>query len=268
VTLDDDGAPGGPQLSVIVITRDEEAQIERALRSVRWAEEIVVVDSGSTDRTVEIARAHADRVVHRDWEGFGRQKQRALDLATGRWVLSIDADEEVTDELKRSIESAVGGTGPEVGYRIQRHTRFFGAWFGARGWRREWRLRLFRRDVARFSDSEIHERVLLDGPVGRLDGALLHYHFRDLAHQVAKLNQYSTTGARQRFGRGKRCGPAQPVLRGASYFAKQYLAHGGFLYGRAGFLDAWMGAMYGFLTYAKLWELTREERAERGEHRP
>jgi glycosyltransferase involved in cell wall biosynthesis len=248
-----------PRLSVVVITRDEESQIGRALESVRWADEIVVVDSGSTDRTEEVALRFTDRFEYREWGGFGRQKQHALDLATGEWVLSIDADEEVTPALRRAIEAAIAAPDGAAGFRLQRHTSFFGAWFGARGWRREWRLRLFLRDRARFSDSEIHERVLLDGRVRRLDGALLHYHFRDLAHQVAKLNQYSTAGARQRFDRGRRGGALQPVLRGASYFVKQYVLHGGFLYGRAGFLDAGMGAVYGFLTYAKLWELTRAE---------
>lgn len=257
-----DAPPARPSLSVIMITRDEEAALPRALESVRWADEIVIVDSGSTDRTEEIARRYTDRFVFRAWEGYGRQKQHALELATGEWVFVLDADEEVTPGLRRAIEQAIAAPGGFAGFTVELHTAFLGAWFGSRGWRREYKKRLFRRDRARFRDAVIHETVDIDGPVGRLRGVLLHHHYRDLEHEVAKLNRYTSTMAAERLRRGARAGPVGALLRGTGYFLKSYLVRGGFLYGRAGLVEAVLNGMNGFLKHAKLWELGR--RAEHG----
>lgn len=188
-----------PSISAILITRNEEERLGRALESVRWADEIVIVDGGSTDGTEAVARRYTDRFVVRcDWAGFGRQKQRALDLATSDWVLSIDADEEVTPELRAAIETAVARPGEPVGFQVVRYSYYLQHWFGRSGWRRDWILRLARRDGARFNDSVVHERARVDGPIGRLDGALLHYTHMDIDHQVRKFNRYSTDIARSR----------------------------------------------------------------------
>jgi len=222
----------------------------------------VVVDSGSTDRTEEVARRFTDRFFRREWDGYGKQKQNALDRATGEWVLSIDADEVVTPELRASIEQALRDPGEWVGFRMELHTWFLDRWFGGRGWRRQWKMRLFRRGGARFSENRVHEGVVVDGPIGRLSGVLLHYHYRDMAHEVQKVNFYSTLAAQQLRAAGKRSGPAAPVFRGAAHFGKTYLLQGGFLYGRAGFVEAALNGLYGFLKYAKLWDAPRRDLEE------
>lgn len=246
-------------ISVILITQDEEENLPRALGSVSWADEVVVVDSGSTDRTEEIARAHGARFLHRDWEGFGVQKQRALDEATEPWVLSLDADEAVDPGLARSIRAAVADPGGNVGFEVRRVTRFAGAWLGHRGWRRETHLRLFRRGRGRFTPLPLHEGVEVDGPVGRLDGYLLHYSWADIEHQVEKMNRYTSLSARGRHARGKRAGALTPFLRGIAWFVKDYLFRGGFLHGRAGLVHAGLFGVYSFVRFAKLWEMDRSD---------
>lgn len=246
---------GRPTLSVILITYNAERLLERVLDSVRWADEIVVVDRGSTDATESIARRFTPHFHVREWEGFGVQKQRALELATGEWVLSIDADEVVTPELRQAVERCIAEPGGHAGFTVTLHTCFGGRWFGSRGWRVDRKLRLFRRDVARFSLNEVHEGVHLEGTVGRVSGTLLHFSYRDIAHHVEKMNQYSSAMARRLHARGRRSGPAAPVLRGIARFLRDYLAGGDFLYGRAGLLRSALAGYYAFLTYAKLWEL-------------
>lgn len=246
-------------ISVILITQNEEENLGRALESVSWADEVVVVDSGSTDRTEEIARAHGARFLHREWVGFGVQKQRALDEATEPWVLSLDADEAVDAGLARAIRRAVADPAGMVGFEVQRVTRFAGAWLGHRGWRRETHLRLFRRDHGRFTPLPLHEGVEVDGPVGRLEGYLLHYSWADIEHQMEKLNRYTTISARERHGRGKRAGALTPFFRGIAWFLKDYVFRGGFLHGRAGLVHAGLFGVYSFVRFAKLWEMDRPE---------
>jgi glycosyltransferase involved in cell wall biosynthesis len=252
-----------PRLSVILITLDEEARLGAALESVAWADEIVIVDSGSTDGTESIARRYGARFEVRDWPGYGAQKQRALELATGAWVLSLDADEAVTPALRRSIEAALADPAAAVGYTVERHSRYLGHWFGRSGWRRDRVLRLFRRERARFDGAPIHEHVVVEGPVGRLDGALLHYTYHDIAHHIAKMNGYTTALARRRYERGERSGAVRPLLKAAGNFLAAYIFKGGFLDGRAGLLSAGLGGVYSFLTYAKLWELSAARDGER-----
>lgn len=249
-----------PSLSVVVLTLNEEERIGRTLESVRWADEIVVVDSGSTDRTEAIAHRYTDRFYVMPWEGEGRQRQRALELATGDWVLTLDADEVVSPELRRSIERALRDPGSALGFKIEYRTWFLGEWFGGRGWRRDRKLRLFRRDRARYDAVAVHSRVAVDGPPDRLSGPLLHYHYRGLEQQVQKINRYTSWSAQQAYEQGKRCGAFTPIVRLGTYFGKSYLLHGGFLYGRAGLVDAVLEGVYGFLKYAKLWELANADR--------
>lgn len=243
-----------PKISVVMITLNEERMLDAVLRSVEWADEIVIVDSGSTDRTEAIARSHTDHFFPHPYRGHGRQRQRSLELSHGEWILYIDADEVVTPELRSSIQRALADPGAAAGFRMQLHTRFLGRWFGTRGWRREWKTRLFRRDAGEFDDAPIHEGAIIQGRIGTLDGPLLHYPYRDLAHFAEKMNLYSTAMAAESRRRGGRSAALSAPLRGMARFVRDYLFGGDFLYGGAGLIRSAMIGYYTFLKYAKVWE--------------
>ena len=233
-----------PLLSVTVITKNEAHRIERCLRSVAFADELIVVDSGSSDETVEIARRCGARTsVTADWPGFGAQKNRALALARGRWVLSLDADEEVDDRLAQSIRETLANPAPgPAGYRVRRRSNFCGVPIRHGDWRDDRVLRLFRRDAARFSDDPVHERVLCPEPHGELDGWLLHDSVDSMADAIEKADRYARLGARKLRDRG-RGGLAPALLHGGWAFVRGYLLRLGFLDGRPGLaiakLNAW-----------------------------
>lgn len=227
-----------------MITRNEAHRIERCLRSVAFADELVVLDSGSTDATVELARGCGARTAaSADWPGFGAQKNRALDMATGRWVLSIDADEEVDARLAESIRAAIrrGDDGPN-GYWLRRSSRFCGTPIRHGDWRNDRVLRLFRRDRARFSDDAVHERVLCPPPHGVLDGWLLHDSVDSMPDAIEKAERYARLGARRLRERG-RGGLVAALVHGSWAFVRGYLLRLGFLDGRPGLaiaaLNAW-----------------------------
>lgn len=243
-----------PRLSVLVITLNEERLLDAVLDSVRWADEIVVVDSGSTDRTEEIARRYTDRFYVREFQGEGLQRRRSLDLSTGDWLLYVDGDEVVTPELAASIRAAIAEPRGKVAFRMRLHTRFLNRWYGRGRVGREWKVRLFRRGHGEFRDARVHSGVMVDGPVGTLDGALQHYPYRDLAHFVAKMNDYSSRAARDRRERGKEATAGGALLRGFLRFVRDYSVGGEFRHGAAGLIRASAHGYYTFLTYAKLWE--------------
>lgn len=230
-----------PTLSVILITHDEAHRIERCLRSVDFADEVVVVDSGSADATVAIARSAGARVVLRpDWAGFGVQKNRALEFATGDWVLSIDADEVVTPELRESIGVAIRAPLADA-FQFRRRSCFagrplrFGDWHGDRV------LRLFRRGTARFTDDLVHERLDHDGPAPILDGLLMHYTIDSLGDALEKARRYAAAGAPRVAARG-RGGRLSAASHAGWTFLRGYLFRLGFLDGRYGLLLAWCNA--------------------------
>jgi len=240
------------RLSVIVITRNEARNLADCLESVRFADEVVVLDSGSTDDTVEIARRHGARVeVAADWPGFGPQKNRALALAGGDWVLSLDADERVTPELAAAIGEVLRAPRHDA-YDMPRLSSFCGRFIRHSGWWPDRVLRLFRRGAARFSDDPVHEKVVPDGSVGRLAPHLLHYTYPDLDSAVAKMNRYSSDSARAMHARGRRAGIGAAVGHGAWTFVRLYVFKRGFLDGRHGFLLAATAAAGSFYRYAKL----------------
>ncbi|MQA92084.1 MAG: glycosyltransferase [Gemmatimonas sp.] len=243
-----------PTISVLVITLNEERMLDRVLESVRWADEIVIVDSGSTDRTEEIARRYTSHFYVLPYEGHGIQRQRTYELSTGGWILYIDADEIVTPALRDSILSSVRGPGGRSGFRMQLHTWFLGRWFGRSGWRKEWKVRLFRRDRGAFDGRAIHEGARVEGPIGTLSGALLHYPYRDLTHAVEKMNRYSTSMVDMRLSSGRTSSAPAAVLRGFGRFFRDYIAGGEFLLGGPGLIRSTLNAYYTFLKYAKLWE--------------
>lgn len=247
------------KLSVIVITKNEEAAIARCLDSVRFADEIIVVDSGSTDRTVALAEAAGAKVtVTADWPGFGPQKNRALALAGGDWVFSIDADEWVEPALAEEIRSAVSRAGDVVAYELPRSSSFCGREMRHSGWWPDHILRLFRRDRARFSDDIVHERVVADGPVGRLSHPLRHESFVNLHEVVDKMNRYSTAGAQMRTTRGKGGSVSGAVLHGFWAFLRTYVLRAGFLDGREGFVLAVANAEGTYYRYLKAWLAQRK----------
>ena len=248
-----------PKLSVIVISKNEAANIRACLESVAWADEIIVVDSGSTDGTVELAREFTSHVyLHPDWPGFGPQKNRALDYAMGDWVLSIDADERVTPELRIAIEAVMRNDANAcVAYRVSRLSSYCGRYMRHSGWYPDRIVRLFRRNVARFSDDLVHERLLIEGVIGQLDGELLHYAFDSAEEVLHKMDMYSTAGAQRLHQQGRKATLTGAVLRGMWSFFRTWVLRAGFLDGREGFMLAISNAEGTYYRYIKLMQLNR-----------
>jgi len=243
------------QLSVIVITHNERENILACLRSVRFADEWIVVDSNSDDGTCEIAQGFGARVVNtHDWPGFGAQKNRALAQASGRWVLSIDADERVDAELAAQIGQVLAADGHgAAGYELSRLSRFCGQWMHHGDWYPDRVLRLFRRERGRFSDDLVHERLIVDGPIERLSGHLLHDSMPTLDDALDKLNRYSTGRARDRVRAGRSGGLGAALGHGLWAFVRCYLLRRGFLDGRLGFVLALYQAESTYYRYLKMW---------------
>jgi glycosyltransferase involved in cell wall biosynthesis len=245
-----------PVLSVIIIVKNEERNIGRCLESVAWADELIVLDSGSTDATVEICRCYTDHVFVTDWPGFGLQKQRALDKASGDWVLSIDADEQVSVPLRREIEQAVKSD--EInGYEIPRLSEYCGRKIHHGGWWPDYVLRLFRRSSGRFTDSIVHERVVVEGKVARLNTPLAHETYIDLEEVLFKVNSYSSSGAHMLYQKGVRTSLLQAVLRAMWTFLRTYLIKASILDGREGFMLAVSNAEGAYYKHLKLLELQK-----------
>lgn len=253
------------KLSAIIITRNEAAHIGDCLDSLAFADEIIVLDSGSSDDTCAIAQARGARVqTTSDWPGFGPQKNRALDLATGDWVLSLDADERVPPELARTILRTLEAPTAQA-YQIARLSSFCGRWIRHSGWWPDYVVRLFRRGAGRFSDAPVHERVLVATPVATLPGHLLHYPYASLEVFIDKLNRYSSEAARAAHARGRRTSVLGPFGHGFWTFLRHYVWRRGFLDGWQGLLLAGMAATGSFFRYAKLFWLRRSQATADGD---
>lgn len=246
-------------LSVIIITKNEGANIQACLDSVAFADEIVVVDSGSTDDTVDIARKAGAVVIQTDWPGFGPQKNRALDAATGEWVLSIDADERITPELADEIRATVRNPAADA-YDISRRSWYCGRFIEHSGWAPDYVTRLFRRGTARFSDHIVHERLLPDGAVKRLNGLMLHYSFLDFSQVLQKVDSYSTLSARQAYEKGRRATVLDALLHGFWAFIRTYFFRLGLLDGAHGLALAVSNAEGSYYRYLKIWQLEQQAR--------
>ena len=241
-----------PSLSVILITKNEAANIRDCLQSVSWADEIIVVDSGSTDETAGIARDMGAKVyVHPDWPGFGPQKNRALGYAGKDWIFSIDADERVTPELRAELERAMHEASAD-GYYCPRLSQFCGTFVRHSGWYPDYVLRLFKRGAGRFSDSLVHESVLLTGGTGKLKNPLLHYSYLTVNDVERKVEHYSSAAAQQMFQAGKRASRLRATLSAGWAFARTYIVRLGLLDGSAGWNIARMNARTTYLKYRKL----------------
>jgi glycosyltransferase involved in cell wall biosynthesis len=247
-----------PRLSLIVISKNEEAAIARCLRSANFADEIVVVDHASTDKTAEIARAEGARViVTPDWPGFGPQKNRALQAATGDWILSLDADEWIEPALAAEIRAAIANPDAADGYEIPRRSRFCGEIVRYGDWRGDRVLRLFRRTRGRFSGDHIHERVIVEGRLARLSSPLDHDSITDPADAEDKIERYATAAAQQLAAEGKTSSAAKAAFRGWTAFLRGYVFHLGFLDGRTGLDVANYNRRYTYEKWARLAKLTR-----------
>jgi glycosyltransferase involved in cell wall biosynthesis len=245
-------------LTVITITKDEERNIIECLESVRWADQLVVVDSGSRDKTVDLAKRFTQDVVSIEWEGYGHARNLALDRAEGAWILWLDADERVTPELADEIRVLVERDDPEYnGYEVARRAYFLGKWIRHCGWYPSRVVRLFRRGEGRFNESRVHERLELKGNVGQLRHDLLHFTDPNLQQYLTKFNKYTSLAAQDMAANGRRFRFWDLLVRPPFLFVKMYLLRLGFLDGVHGFILSVLSSAYVFSKYAKLWELTR-----------
>jgi glycosyltransferase involved in cell wall biosynthesis len=241
-------------LSVTVITKDEATNIAAALASVKWADEIIVVDSGSRDATVDIARQFTDHVIAREWDGYVAQKNFAASLATHDWILSLDADERVTPELAQEVRTVLGEPAHQ-GYRIPRVTWHLGRWIRSTDWYPDHQLRLYNRQTARWTGRYVHESVTVTGTVGRLAGELQHFAYRDISDHLETIDRYTTYAAIEMHEGGRRAGFVQLAAHPPLAFLRNYIARGGFRDGVPGLIVSTLNAYYVFLKFAKLREL-------------
>jgi glycosyltransferase involved in cell wall biosynthesis len=240
-----------PTLSVAIIAHNEAHNLRACLQSVAWANEIVVVENGSTDGTAEIARQHGACVISTaDWPGFGAQKNRAVDACTGDWVLAIDADERVSPALRAEIERVLAAPQFDV-YEVPRRSTYCGRFIRHSGWWPDYVTRLFRRGSARYSDARVHEKLVTERPIGKLAEPLIHYSFRSMDQVIGKMNRYSSESAAMLAANGKRPGLGTAVLHGLAAFLRTYVFKLGFLDGKYGFMLAVSNAEGSYYRYVK-----------------
>lgn len=250
------------EISVIVITYNEEHNVERCLRSVRWADEIIVVDAFSTDKTVEICRRLNAKVIQRKWEGFALQKQFALSSASHSWVLLLDADEEVPADLRKEIESVLSSQPNFVGYEITRKSFFLGKWMQYGGWYPGYELRLFRHEKVRMNVRQVHGEFDVAGRVSHLSAALLHYTYNSIHQYIEKMNAYTSLDVLNELGdRSKRIRWYHFVLNSLSAFLRMFISLKGYRDGVHGFLLAYYSGLSAMVSYSKCWEYQSAQRA-------
>lgn len=249
-----------PRLSAVLIVKNEAQKLRACLDSLRWVDEIVILDSGSDDETPQIAQEYSTQFYQNtDWQGFGVQRQRAADLASGDWIFMIDADERVTPELRSAIESAIN-QGDAI-WHINRLAWCFGRFIKHSGLHPDWIPRLYPKDKARFDETRVHERLVnhLNLPVRRLKGVLLHYIFDSVRHQQQKAAHYAEEWAIQKFATGKRTTLVSASLHALACFLRMYVVRAGFLDGKQGYLLAVLLSQATFAKYAELWRLQQKQ---------
>jgi glycosyltransferase involved in cell wall biosynthesis len=265
------------KITAIIITLNEEANIQRALESLGWADEIIVVDSGSTDRTVEIARRFTGKVIVKDWPGYSAQKNFAAEQASNDWIFSLDADEEVSTQLisefatlKGSIDAgqasgsppAAGSPANVAGYEMPRLCQYMGRWIKHSGWYPDYKLRLYNRNAGCWKGDFVHESVRVQGEVRRLRGDLLHYTVRSASEHHQRMDRYTTLAAQEMRKNGKRASAGALMISPIVSFIRSYIFRLGVLDGTPGVAIAYFAAHYAFLKYVKLWELRKKEGSE------
>jgi glycosyltransferase involved in cell wall biosynthesis len=256
-------ATAQPTVSAIVVCYNEEENIGACLESLRWCDEIVVVDSFSTDGTVEICRRYTDRVIQKAWSGYRDQKAFAHSQATQDWVLLVDSDERVTPELREEIGQALTRDNNEYsGYAIPRLVFYLNRWWRRGGWYPDYDVRLFRRERATWGGTDPHEKIIVDGKVRRLRQPLHHFTYHDIEDHIERINRFTSISSRELHRSGHSWRLSDALFRPAGRFFRSYILQRGFMEGFAGFHVAVTAAVYVFLKYAKLWELEGEEKKE------
>jgi glycosyltransferase involved in cell wall biosynthesis len=244
-----------PKLTVTVITRNEADNIDACLAGVAWADEVLVIDSGSTDGTPDRARAAGARVIVRGWPGYAAQKNFAAETATHDWILSVDADERVTPGLAQEIQRLLASNPSASGFRVPRVTWHLGRWIRTTDWYPDYQLRLYDRRRAQWGARRVHESVQAGGEVGYTAGELQHFAYRDISHHHATMDRYTTLAAEEMRARGRRAGIVDLVLHPPAAFLRNYILRRGILDGVPGLIVSSMNAYYVFLKFAKLWAL-------------
>ena len=244
-------------LSVTIITLNEERNLRPCLESVRFADEIIVVDSGSRDLTLSIAKEFKAQVFQESWKGFAGQKNSAQEKAKGPWVLNVDADERVTEALRLEIQKVLQEDPPVDGFRIPRKNFFCGQWIRHGGWYPNYQMRLYRKDVGKFAFREVHEQVEVQGPVRTLNGPLEHYTYRSISDYIKRMDRYSELSAKQYLKEGRRIGWPAIVARSWFTFFQMWILKRGCMDGGNGLLLAVLYSQYTFIKYAKLKEMTQ-----------
>ena len=250
-----------PKVSVTIIALNEAEHIGAAIDSAGWADEILLVDSGSTDATLDIARGRGVTVLCRPWSGYVDQKNFAAERAAHDWIFSLDADERIPPPLATEIRTVVAAEPALRGYRVPRVTYHLGRWIRTTDFYPDYQTRLYDRRSARWRGKYVHESVAVDGPIGRLRHELEHYSYRDLRDQLDRINHYTTRAARQRHETGRRATPFDLVVHPPAAFLRNYLLRRGVLDGAAGFTISAMNAFSVYLKFAKLWELQQKDRS-------
>lgn len=259
-------AQSKPQISAIVVCFNEEENIRACLESLRWCDEIVVVDSFSTDRTVEICRQYTDRIIQRAWAGYRDQKAFAHSQAARDWVMLVDADERVPPELREEIRDALQRFGTRyAAFSVPRLVHYLGRWWWRGGWYPDYDIRVFRRDLATWGGSDPHEKILISGQVRRLRHPLYHFSYRDISDHLRRINHFTDVSSGELIEGGSPWRWMDNLLRPAFRFFRSYVLKRGFMEGFPGFFVAATAAIYVFLKYAKLRE--RELRGESGGRR-
>ncbi|MCB0344888.1 MAG: glycosyltransferase family 2 protein [Bdellovibrionales bacterium] len=247
-------------ISAFIICCNEENYIADCVKSVAFCDEVLVVDSFSSDRTVEIAKELGAKVIQREWPGYKKQKSYALSQTSHEWVLNLDADERVSETLKNNIlevlrrESMNGSSSSVIGYDVNRLVYYLGRWWRKGGWYPEYRLRFFRKSQVTWGGIDPHEKPIPHGPTGRLDGDIYHFTYKDMNDQADRLNKFSTLAAKERFAIGEQPSLIKMLVNPWVRFVKFYFLKRGFQEGMAGFIIAVLEGYYTFMKYAKLWE--------------
>ncbi len=244
------------KISVIIITKNEEINIDDCLKSAAWADEIIIVDSESEDSTVDLARKYTQKIFTRKWEGYSKQKKYALSLASNEWVLSLDADERVSYELRDEINSGLKGN--YDGFRISRRNYFLGKHITGCGWDNDYQLRLFRKSKTTVTDRFVHESFQVNGKIGKLDSRIDHYSYRSLKEAISKMNNYSTLEARQKY-QSKKVSPVDFITHPASAFLQYFIVRKGYRDGKYGLMVSLLHAMTNMQIYMKIWEMRKRE---------
>ena len=251
-----EGSTPMEKLSVVIITKNEEKNIERCITSVEWADEIIVLDTGSTDATLAICAKHRCRIERTEWSGFGPAKQKAVSFASHTWILSIDADEEICTVLRDEIRSVLAdeAVNRKDAYRLKRQSWYINRWIRHSGWNKDAPVRLFNRNKAGFNGKLIHESVNVHGTIGKTTGVVYHYSYPDLITHLHKISFFSGLIADQRTGEGKQGSISNAILHGCMKFFKMFFLQAGFLDGKTGFILAINSAFSVYFKHLMHWE--------------